>query len=201
MRRHCQRSQVSRVTRFIIPSSVLLRWAVVIWILFIIRKLNSARSFFFEPQIAVNSQTMNLWTANIWVSFLGHQSISFQSFQPFSMLLTVWIRICFRNTDSDPLSCWIRVQFGSGSIIFTCSGLAGSCRPSPVIFPKVTTFNCFLIMWWNQYCVAGAGTFWLEPVWMSGSGSCVDEKEQILNTILFVCFTFKFQVSTLITIE
>ena len=33
----------------------------------------------------------------------------------FFYFLPVWIRIRFRNTDPDPLSCWIRIQVGSGS--------------------------------------------------------------------------------------
>ena len=36
----------------------------------------------------------------------------------------------------------------------------------------------------SQCC--GAGTFWSEPVWSSGSGSTLDKADEILNDILFV---------------
>ena len=41
----------------------------------------------------------------------------------FFYFLPVWIRIRFRNTDPDPLSCWIRIQFGSGTTTLIKTGV------------------------------------------------------------------------------
>ena len=49
----------------------------------------------------------------------------------------------------------------------------------------------FVCYWQNSVAnpePVDAGTFWPEPVWRSGSGSTLDETEEILNDIFLVRF-------------